>query len=239
MMRQLSIWLFVSLVGFSSASWAWKKVTPTSLEYDAWPDICKSNKFLTIPPDKIRPKVSEREAEVMWSCGGWHYCTGLLKVRRAELMPPTQEFRAYVKDALKDINVSFDKIDKKEAWSAEMAVTAARAHRLLNETEEALEYLDFARSKHPTYSPAYTARAMLSFDKKEYKEAIDTLQEGLEAAGDSGEIHYFLGLAYLYNGNLEEAIMHEQAARSLGYPLTGLRNKIVARERSDATAHNQ
>ena len=236
MIRQLSICSLVFLAGFSPACWAWKKVTPTQVEYNAWPDVCKSSQFLAIPPDNIRPKISEHDHKVLWASGGWHYCTGLLKVRRAELMPPTPEFRDYVEDALKDINVSFVKIDKQEPWSAEMAVTAARAHRLLKETDEAEKFLKFARSQHPSYAPAYTASAMLSFDAKDYQAAIAILQEGINSSGDSGELHYFLGLAYFYDGNIEEAKKYAESARSLGYPLTGLARKISRLENAAVTA---
>jgi tetratricopeptide (TPR) repeat protein len=221
---------------YGSSAMAWKKVTPTQLEYNAWPNMCKSSQFLTIPPDAVRPRISEHEHKVLWASGGWHYCTGLLKVRRAELMPQTPDFRAYVEDALKDINVSFDKIDKKEPWSAEMAVTAARAHRLLNEPDEAERYLKFARSKHPSYAPGYTATAMLSFDRKDYAAAIEVLQAGMEGAGDSGELHYFLGLAYFYQGDVDTAKQHAESARALGYPLTGLARKIARHEQSAVTA---
>lgn len=235
MIRQLSFWILVLLAGFSPPTWAWKKITPTAVEYDAWPDICKSSQFLTIPPDKVRPIISEHEGEVLWSSGGWHYCTGLLKVRRAELMPRTSEMEDTVKDALKDINYSFEKIDKDELWSAEMAVTAARAHRLLKQVDDARRYLKFAQDKHPEYGPTYMALAMLAFDEADYGSAIEALQTGLRFAEDhSGELHYFLGLAYVRVGDYENAKRQEHIARSRGYPLQGLARKIAQYERGTA-----
>ena len=52
---------------------------------------------------------------------------------------------------------------------------------------------------------------------------------GNEATGgDSPEIHYFLGLAYLNLKDLDLASEHARRAYDLGYPLPGLRNKLAA-----------
>jgi tetratricopeptide (TPR) repeat protein len=230
-LKRLLISSLILSAAYSPSSWAWKKVTPTQVEYNAWPDICKSSQFLTIPPDNIRPKISERERKVLWASGGWHYCTGLLKVRRAELMPVTPELEEYVKDALKDINVSLDRIDKREPWAAEMATVAARGYRLLSDRDKAMDYLEFARKQHPSYVPTYSVLARFEFDDKDYVAAIEILQSGIEATEDpTGELHYFLGLAQFYSAQLADAKQSEQTARGKGYPLQGLARKLTAHE---------
>lgn len=231
MIRTTPIWLLVLSVGFSPAAWSWKKITPTDIEYEALPDICKMSEFLPIPRNKIRPKGVKGVGELLHKSGGWHYCTGLLKIRRAELMPVTPDFKEYVEDALKDVNVSFDRIDKGEPWAAEMAVVAARGYRLLSDRDKALEYLDYARKQHPSYVPTYAVLARFEFDEQDYAAAIDILQSGIEATEDpTGELHYFLGLAQFNLGQIADAKHSEQIARGKGYPLPGLARKISARE---------
>lgn len=113
-----------------------------------------------------------------------------------------------------------------------MAVTAARAHRLLKGLDEVERYLKFARSKRRSYAPGYAAMEMLSFDQRDYPAAIEVLQDGLEEVRGSGELHYFLSLAHFYKGDVDRAKRRAQSAQALDYPLTGLARKIARHQTS-------
>ena len=62
--------LAVLFMAYISAALAWKKVTPTHVEYNARPDMCKSSRFLTVPAGVVRLKISEHENKVLWASGG-------------------------------------------------------------------------------------------------------------------------------------------------------------------------
>lgn len=232
----LPISLLVCLVTLSGIAHAMKRIEITLIEWDTLPKLCRASQHTWDPPrGRVRPAMTEHEKKLMWSAGGWHYCHGLVKLRRAELMPRSDQMIAVANDAVRDINYSLNKIDPEEPWAAEMAVTRARAHRLLHERDEAYDYLAFARQHHPTYAPSYIALALLAFDEKHYAEAVEVLSEGNEATGGHvPELVYYLGLAHFYNGDIETAVVYEKEARSLGYPFDGLAKKIASYERSSA-----
>ncbi|MCP5315327.1 MAG: hypothetical protein H6955_17345 [Chromatiaceae bacterium] len=232
--NRISFALFTALLVLAGPALAWNKITLSPLEFDALPRLCKSAAHLPIPRERQRWPHTKQEKQLIWDVGGWHYCTGVVKLRRAELMPRNiSGFEALVKDALLDIDFSFERMPKRELWYAEMAVAAARGYRLLGDTKRAREFLKLAQDNHPRYAPTYSALALLSFDEKDYATAIGVLEKGNEATGKkSSELNYFLGLAYFYAGDIEKARHQEALARELGYPLSGLARKIAQHGRS-------
>ncbi|MCA9233507.1 MAG: hypothetical protein KDA57_22905 [Planctomycetales bacterium] len=233
-LNRVQIALFAAMLMLAAPVTAWNTVDMTPLEFDALPRLCKSAPHLPIPRERRRLPASGSERTLIWDVGAWHYCTGVVKVRRAELMPRNSpDQKDLVNDALVDIGYSFERMPKQELWYAEMAVTAARCYRLLGNTERARRLLDLGRKHHPDYAPTYSALALLSFDEKDYATAIGVLEKGNEATGKkSSELNYFLGLAYFYAGDIEKARHQEALARELGYPLSGLARKIAQHGRS-------
>jgi tetratricopeptide (TPR) repeat protein len=152
-------------------------------------------------------------------------------VQRAELSIDPQEAEKLADSGLKDTGYSWTRMPRTEPWAAEIAVTRARAYRILGDRDKAQESLDIARSIRPSYPTIYTVMSLLHFDEEAYDKAIEVLQMGNEATGGrSAEINYFLGLSYLNADRLEEARKQADIARSLGYPLDGLARKIAERE---------
>ncbi|MEM7283564.1 MAG: tetratricopeptide repeat protein [Pseudomonadota bacterium] len=66
----------------------------------------------------------------------------------------------------------------------------------------------------------------------DYDEAVVKYRSALALAPESAEIHYNLGLALFDLGELADAAKHAKAAYKLGYPLPGLRNKLLAKGES-------
>jgi tetratricopeptide (TPR) repeat protein len=116
---------------------------------------------------------------------------------------------------------------------AEIATHLGTVARTGGDAATALDYFRIAMETHPEYPGGYQGAALVLQDQGKVAEAIDVLLSGNEAAaGGSAEIHYFLGMAYLKQKNLDKAAEHAKVAYSLGYPLPGLRNKLARAGRS-------
>lgn len=57
--------------------------------------------------------------------------------------------------------------------------------------------------------------------------AVERFQEALSRTPDSAEVHYNIGLIYADMGRYNEAKQHAVTAYDLGYPMPGLRNKLI------------
>jgi len=226
----LKVVFIVWLALLSNSALALSRIQPTAIEWDSWPRLCKAAGHTNVEPPlgRSRPTISKQERALIWKVGGWHYCMGYLKVQRLELMTVTLNRKDLLRQALGDILYSFKRIAKTEPWAAEMAVTYARALRLADKNDQAIEVLDEIKPLHPKYGPIYTAYTALYFDNEEYDKAVAVLEEGNRATGDSlGELQYFLGLAYFKSGNIEQARVYEQKARENEYPLRFLTRKLA------------
>tara|TARA_R110001583_G_scaffold154316_1_gene306001 strand:+ start:35388 stop:36125 length:738 start_codon:yes stop_codon:yes gene_type:complete len=210
-------------------AYAYSKVEISEQEFDNWPGYCQAAPFTDVikPPGRQRVYLTDKQRGLSGSIGIWHYCMGLIHVLRAErTMDPSGVDRGFA-----DLMYSYEKIPKYEPWAAEMAVTIARAYRIKRNYKKAKEYLETVLINRPDYVLTYSVLAMLYFDQEKYIDAITVLVEGnANTEGKSAELNYFLGLAYLYNGDIDAAKKQEAIARELGYPLQGLAQKIAEHE---------
>lgn len=58
-------------------------------------------------------------------------------------------------------------------------------------------------------------------------EALEQFSEAVKLEPENGTINYNLGLAYFQKKDYDNALIYAQKAESLGFPLTGLKNKFV------------
>ena len=58
-------------------------------------------------------------------------------------------------------------------------------------------------------------------------EAIEQFKIALDKSPDNANVHYNLGLAYLSLKKYDESLAHAKRAYELGFPLPGLRDKLV------------
>jgi tetratricopeptide (TPR) repeat protein len=230
----LVAWL-LGLTLFHGNVFAFAKVQPTALEWAALPDICKNKDFADFIPPKGQSysSLTEQQRDLKWAVGGWHYCTGLVHLSRAELWTDRGARRERrIADAETNINYSFSKIDKRLPWAAEMAVAMARVKRLEHKPDEALAILDATRKLHPAYAPLYLAYAVILFDKKDYEKAAEILAEGNKATGDKiGELQYFLGIALFRSGDIDGAREFEAKAKQAKYPLHRLSQLLAEHDK--------
>ncbi len=217
---------------------------PTEVEFLSWSSDCK-NVYMAAKEgiDGVAGiygfKLSHSEKKKWFNYGGnngglWHFCEGLIKIRRAEM-----EFRRfrkndYYKEAIKDIQYGYKLIPRSNLWSAQMGVSLARVYRGLEEPKKAKKQLEDVLNHHPANAQAYVLMSMLYFDKKNYKTAQRYLLKGNTAnKGASSEILYFLGFASLKMGKIADAKKYAQDAINLGYPLKGLIQKIEKFEKQN------
>ena len=65
--------------------------------------------------------------------------------------------------------------------------------------------------------------------QKQYRMAIADFELVVEQEPDNANAHYNLGLAYLEVGDYDRALTEAKKARSLGFPLAGLQDKLKAK----------
>lgn len=65
---------------------------------------------------------------------------------------------------------------------------------------------------------------------KEYDKALLYYQNAMILEPDSAELHYNLGLLYEEIGDYENSLYHAKKSYEMGYPLAGLRNKLIKAE---------
>lgn len=63
---------------------------------------------------------------------------------------------------------------------------------------------------------------------KKFNQALALYKQAEELLPNSPEVHYNTGLLYVAKGDYDKAKVHATKAYSLGYPLSGLRNKLIA-----------
>lgn len=207
---------------------------PTEIEFMAMSDDCKAIYSITTVarehgfghwlPKNEREKwrlIGERNG------GAWHYCGGLVKLRRAELALNVKEKERNYRDGISAVKFSYNLIDLMKPMAADMAIAIARGYRGLHEIEKAKKYLDVAIRNHPNKTKIYSLYGLIYFDAGNYEAAKEVLLKGNEVAkGRDSEILYFLGLVSIELGEIDEAKEYAYEAYKLGYPLKGLKEKL-------------
>ena len=79
----------------------------------------------------------------------------------------------------------------------------------------------------PGQAPTYVLYGIYLHKIGEYEKAAKNYNKALEIEPDSAETHYNLGLAYLKVNKLKLAEEHAAKAYNLGFPLPGLRDKLI------------
>lgn len=89
-------------------------------------------------------------------------------------------------------------------------------------------YFDRAIRFAPNDGNVYMIYGTYLFKKGDKESAIKELKIAERYAEDNANLHYNLGLVYLDVKAYDQALAHAQRAYALGFPLAGLRNKLIA-----------
>jgi tetratricopeptide (TPR) repeat protein len=100
-------------------------------------------------------------------------------------------------------------------------------------------YFDRAVRFQPDDAQARMLYGIFLQRQGKFREAAAQLEEAQQFVGDNANIHYNMGLVYLDLKEYEKSLDHAHRAYSLGFPLEGLRNRLMRagkwREASPAT----
>ncbi|MET0101179.1 MAG: hypothetical protein ABW078_05545 [Sedimenticola sp.] len=204
---------------------------PEEHEFNTWPRYCQAI-YASIGIEKKyarRIPLNEQKRWKKWAdpSGAWHYCASTVWINRAkvEMDPRVRKFN--YERAIANAKYSYVHCPKSQPIRAKMGTTLARAYKGIGDVGLAIEYLKEVMVDHPDYPGSYQLMSLILRDAGQLKESLDILLKGNEATGgDSAELHYFLGLAYLMLDDVKSAKKHADKAYTLGYPLPGLRNKL-------------
>ncbi len=89
-------------------------------------------------------------------------------------------------------------------------------------------YFRRARGIVPDDVGVVALHAMYYQGKKDFDRATSLLNEALAMDSTSIDIHYMLGLLYADTRDYDKALGHAHVAYAAGYPLPGLRNKLIS-----------
>ncbi|MAT52327.1 MAG: hypothetical protein CMK32_14210 [Porticoccaceae bacterium] len=203
----------------------------TDMEYMSSTEICKA--ALTGKTDNLELRqryLLKRDhpwKALIWKVGGWHYCGGAIKVRRAKNMVKPHERESTLKDAISNTKYSYNRIDKSNPWAIDMAITMADAYKELGEWQKSIDVLDQISQYHTNNSKILTMYGMVYYDRKDFPKAMTRFEQASKAAGgSSAEIIYFMGLTAFKLGDIESAKRYAVKAKAMGYPLAGLWNMV-------------
>lgn len=246
MQKHLSIVtaLLLSLLGTLPAAAAANKLdlgpklTLTRLEWRALPRMCRVPHGPTgygVPLGEQAVHLSKDAKALRWKVGGWHYCNGLVLLNRARMAINPQDKKVFMDEAYKWMLYSYQRIDLKQPWAAEMSLNMARVLLMQGKPEAAIKILDKARPLHPHYAPIYLGYAAILFKTKDYAKAARILAAGNKATGDrNGELQYFLGLAMFHTGNIQAAKRYAAKARANHYLMQYLPRQLAKYDRERA-----
>jgi tetratricopeptide (TPR) repeat protein len=88
-------------------------------------------------------------------------------------------------------------------------------------------YLEQARAFVPDDPGVLLHEGYYFWKKKNNERAIEAYEAALAVDPKSADAHYSLGLLYYESGEYDKAVIHARAAYDAGYPLPGLKRKLV------------
>lgn len=211
----------------------------TEIEFNAWPSYCKS-RYATTDAGQRQPftmNYSKLAIDQSIQAVGrttfeyvHHYCAGLALLNRSKFSPQGNEKASMLSDAFQEVNFTLQRIpETSPIYSSVLAVTA-RIQQEQKKFDSAKQYLERAISIAPDDPSAYILLSLLYREQGDLQLAMQTLEQGNTVTnGVSADIQYNLGLIALETGKLDSATKHAKAAYDLGYPLPGLKNKLIAK----------
>ena len=87
-------------------------------------------------------------------------------------------------------------------------------------------YLERATQFRPDDPNVWLVRGIYYALQHKFELAIDDFNAAIQQAPDNANAHYNLGLAYFEKKQYTQAVEQAKVAKSLGFPLAGLKNKL-------------
>lgn len=212
--------------------------TPSQAEFNGWDQRCKLAYSATgaarksgLYPNLSKADSSKALAFAESAGGAWHYCAGVVYLKRAEASSGNLR-EASLKRALSEIQFTARNINKEHSWYPEIYIDMAKVHFEMGDKKAGFDTLRGLLKTHANNSLSYTALAYYLKRNGDAKAALKVLKQAPEnLQAESAELNYFLGWYSLDAGQADEAVQYATRAYQLGYPVQGLRNKLQAQGR--------
>ncbi len=114
-------------------------------------------------------------------------------------MPTADKIRFYLGAVFEEVKnykaaiPHFLQIQRGSSFFAESRIHASYLHKLLNESDKAIEVIEAAIKEMPDHAPFYTLYASHLDDRHDYKKAISMLTESVARFPQNAQLFYFLG----------------------------------------------
>jgi tetratricopeptide (TPR) repeat protein len=210
---------------------------PTEGEFFGWPNYCQA-RYVTVdisqqtnfPGQVTQAQIERAKRDIGEDVFTFvhHHCAGLIWTRRARYEPNEHTRKFYYRTALGETNFTITRIPVTASLVPSMLLNLANAAAGMGDVAAAQDYLQKSIEAHPHDSQSYVAMALFHRKANRLKDAREILMKGDEATqGVSAELSYNLGLVLLDMKENELALSYARKAYDLGYPLPGLRNRLV------------
>ncbi len=210
--------------------------TPTPTEWQSWPGYCKAKYAWTNIGRRSRfaqyVTAADKAQLAAWERAGisglHHHCAGSAWLTRSKL-ERTEDRRKYMlRQAYNETLYTLERSNKNAPHFAYLAIQMATIMSESGNSNAAIALLQDVIAHQPGNDVMYSATAIMQRKNGDLDAAKSTLLQGHEVLeGRSAEICYNLGLISLEMGDIDEAEEFAQLAYQLGYPLPGLRTKLV------------
>lgn len=210
---------------------------PTADEWATWPAFCRARyvTFDYLVTAELQDQVSQAEIEHWKTVLGptaflhvHHYCAALSVFNQAMTDNDPADRQSKLVAALTDGLYTLERIGSKDPLAPEVVSLVARIQIELGRSSDAEKWLAKVIADQPAADRPYLVLAMIKRKAGNTQVAVDVLEQANRATDfKSAEINYTLGLLYFDRHDYVSARECATRAYSLGYPLPGLKNKLI------------
>ena len=210
----------------------------SEIEFSNWPMYCQARYSSIAQVAQLHSfsanysRALIEEAREQLGAATWervhHWCAGLtwLNRSRLEANPKIREFQ--LSTAKEETLFTYEGLVPESSIIPSILVTLGLICQEQKDFNCAIDNFENAIAARATDPSPYSALALMHRKRNELNLARDVLIRGDKAmGGKSPEIHYNLGLILLELGDADGAMGYAKKAYLEGYPLPGLKKKLV------------
>ena len=199
----------------------------TAVEWSTLPDYCKAamlkSAYRHIVPssNRLTPTWAFSVPNTYGVPGAHHFCMGMVLLDRAK------KRQASYREALNELTYSHVEMDSSQPGYPYVAHYVATAHYRSGDRVRAYNLWQDCIEAQPQSRYCYLSMADALLTDKRPKEALDLLLKYDEAKeAEYPDAEHFIARALYENKRYPEALARAERAAELGYPLSGLRDKL-------------
>lgn len=224
----VSIAVFLGFAGLSKQIIATENIT--DMELISIPNWCKSafknsdyreKIAIKMSPTSGGSQVKSKPTSGMEIPGGHHFCAGLVELNRAK------RGKGAYSVAISEINYSYSRLSTNSLQISYVSSYLGKALYLSGKRQEGVDVWQTAIAAQPSGRESYLALAEVLFGNGRNEQALEVLLEYEKVKeNDFPDTEQFLAQAYFNLKQYENAKIHAENAKKLGYPFTGLLEKL-------------